>query len=306
MRFELKLKASFSLANTKDYFGGWATFGTDEPAVALVFPVEGWHKSASVVLSQQGNVITGDVSLEGDTAETAWNQALAVFSLDVDAQGWQEVGPRDPVMGNLQTKYHYLRPVLFYSPYEAAAAFIIGHRISIAQRRLIVQAMAQQFGDKLQVKDTTLYALPRPQVLREMTEFTGLNAEKIHRLHGIAEAALDGRLNRARLLSMPIEKALVELRSLRGVGDFFAQGILYRGAGIVDQLTNDDTSKQAIQLAYELPDLPTQADVLRIAEAWRPYGMWAEVLLHVWLRREAGGPRRQPDRRPLSPFGDKF
>ena len=32
-------------------------------------------------------------------------------------------------------------------------------------------------------------------------------------------------------------------------------------------------------------------EVFERAEVWRPYRMWASVLLHVWFRRETGGPQ---------------
>jgi len=47
-------------------------------------------------------------------------------------------------------------------------------------------------------------------------------------------------------------------------------------------------------VGYELSAPPSQAEVLAIAENWKPYRMWTEVLLHVWLRREVGLPRRRP------------
>jgi DNA-3-methyladenine glycosylase II len=49
-----------------------------------------------------------------------------ILSLDVDGSGFPEVGVRDPVVGELQVRYPGLRPVLFYSPYEASAWAIIG------------------------------------------------------------------------------------------------------------------------------------------------------------------------------------
>ena len=59
----------------------------------------------------------------------------------------------------------------------------------------------------------------------------------------------------------------------------------------------------AVQRLYGLATTPDQATLRQMAEAWRPYRMWATVLLHVWLRREGGGPprkeqpaaRRRPD-----------
>jgi len=155
------------------------------------------------------------------------------------------------------------------------------------------QAMAQEVGEKVTVGEQTQHAFPRPHVLRELASFKGVSAEKMQRLHAIAQAALDGLLERAYLRSLPTEQALEKLRSLQGIGEFFAQGILMRGAGLVDEVTDDEVTKEAVQLAYKLPEPPDQNAVLHIAEAWHPYRMWALVLLHVWLRREQGGPHRQ-------------
>jgi len=92
---------------------------------------------------------------------------------------------------------------------------------------------------------------------------------------------------------MPITNALEQLKSLAGVGPFFAEGILFRGAGVVDEITNDDLTPYAVQKAYQLAALPNRKELLTIAESWKPYRMWATVLLHVWLRREVGLPSKR-------------
>jgi DNA-3-methyladenine glycosylase II len=295
MRFVHPVSGPFALDHSENYFGGWLRAGTERGTIAMAFPVEGWRTSAAVVLHQpQPDTLEGEVNGAGDDAARAWVQALAVLSADCDGSGWPAVAQRDPVMGELQAKYQYLRPVLFYSPYEAAAAFLIGHRISIQQRRNISAALAERHGDAISVNGNIYHAFPRPQVLAGLTEFPGVSAEKFERLHGVAAAALEGWLDRATLRAMPPDKALARLRTLRGVGDFFAQGILLRGAGLVDAVTDEDVTKEAVQRAYYLPRRPSHQQVVEIAENWRPYRMWGNVLLHVWLRREQGGPHRAP------------
>ena len=76
--------------------------------------------------------------------------------------------------------------------------------------------------------------------------------------------------------------------------DFIAQGIVLRGAGVADEVPFDDVTAQAVQQAYELPTAPDRTSILARAEAWRPYRMWATVLLHQQLRREG---------RPFRPAG---
>ncbi len=290
-RFQVVPRGPFSLGDESEFFGGWPPLQADPSAVAMAFPVEGWRTSAAVVVRQTPAAITGEVhGATGPDAEAAWNQALAVLSLDVDGSGFPEVGWRDPVIGRLQQTYRFLRPVCFHSPYEAAANFVMGQRGSIRQARATRMAMARELGDAIRVGEERLYAFPPPQALAGMAGFPGLSAEKVKRLQVVARAAMDGLLDRARLRAMPVEQALETLRALHGIGPFSAQGTLFRGAGLVDGVPDDDVTKQAVQRAYTLDRQPGHVRVLEIAENWRPYRMWTTVLLHLWLRREAGGP----------------
>jgi DNA-3-methyladenine glycosylase II len=282
-------KGPFDLSRSREFFGGWPSAPSDAEAIVMAFPVEGWRTGAAVVVRQQrGGRIVGEVSGAGADVVKAWRQALATLSLDVDGRSYAALGRRDAVIGGLQRQYGLMRPTLFCSPYEAAAHFVLSHRRSIAQSRATRAALAQEHGDRIEIDGVTFYAFPRPQVLRKLRVARGLDAERLVRLHGIADAALDGTLDRRRLRRLSIGRALMEIRGLRGIGEFFAQGILFRGAGIVDNITNDEQLRLAVQRAYGMSALPDPAEVERIAERWRPYRMWAEVLLVLQLFREGG------------------
>jgi DNA-3-methyladenine glycosylase II len=293
VHFELVPSGPFDLENQASRFGGWPELGD---GIVMAFPIEGWNSSAAVLMRQRDTRISGEVrgAAKAD-AERAWKQALATVSLDVDGTGFVEVGRRDPIIGRLQAEYRNLRPVLFHSPYEAACAFVIGHRITILQTRRIRQRMAEEAGATIDADGTAFKAFPDPQALLRLEEFPGVSSMKIERLHHVARAALDGMLDRVRLRSLPEPDALTQLRTLPGIGEFFAQGILMRGAGLVDAVADDDITPRAIQLLYGLRERPDRAAVHKRAESWRPYRMWAVVLLNVWLRsqpRDVMGPRQ--------------
>src|SRR3989475_9621068 len=271
-RFELVPQGPFALGVEARRFGGWPRHGD---AVVMAFPVEGWQGSAAVLMHQRGNTIAGDVHVTGKAdTQRAWRQALATVSLDVDGRGFVEVGGRDPVIGRLQAEYGNLRPVLFHSPYEAACAFVIGHRITILQTRRIRQRLAEEAGARIEIDGTAFRAFPDPRALLALEAFPGIAPVKIERLHQVARAALEGTLDRARLRSFAVPDALTQLRTLPGIGEFFAQGILMRGAGLVDTVTEDDLTPRAIQLLYALPERPERDAVLKRAEGWRRYRMW--------------------------------
>jgi len=282
----------YDLADQSQYFGGWPTLEQDPQTVVLVFPVESWDGSAAVTASQASDGAVQLVAHGDAPAAQAVAQALAVLSLDVDATGWPDVGARDQVMGDLQRRYRFVRPVLFPTPYEAAAHFVLGHRRSAAQARRLRTALADSHGDHVTIGDQVLHAFPRPQVLAKVATFPGVETARLERLHAIAAAALDGTLDRGRLRGLEEAEALAQLRQLPGVGDFFAQGILHRGAGSTDSVTRDELSLHAIRSAYDLSDTTPPAQVLEIGERWRPFRMWATVLLHIDMRRSGALPAR--------------
>jgi DNA-3-methyladenine glycosylase II len=297
--FSCEPSGPFDLAHQNSYFGGWPTLAGDPEAIVMAFPLEGFEHAAAVVLRQQGDgLISGEVhGSHGTQADTAWKQALAAISLDVDATGWAAVGSRDPVIGRLQVHYRHLRPTLFHSPYEAAAAFVIGHRISIRQARAMRARLAEELGTSIRLDGGTFHAFPTPGQLLAAGALPGINETKTARLRAIADAAQDGWLARGPLRTMQQDDALAKLQTLPGIGAFFSKGILHRGAGTIDALLDDEITRFAIVEAYGARTASAQA-VEQIAELWRPYRTWTGVLLRLSARPELRLPARHQTRRP--------
>ena len=267
----------------------------------MAFPVEGWTGSAAVGLSQDADAQPVHGRVAGVDPGAARVQALRAVSLDHDGRGWADVGVRDPLIGRLQAEHRYLRPVCFYSAYEAATSFVIGQRIARRQGALIKEWLGEQAGDRIELDGRTFVAFPRPQRLLEIRDAPGLPAEKIARLHGLAQAALDGRLDTERLRSLPTAEAVAELRELRGVGPFTAAGILLRGCGVADEIpAEDDLTRTAIADLYGLPEPLGDAAFDEITDRWRPFRMWAIVLLRVGWGRSRPNASYRREGRPRS------
>ncbi|MFD7663647.1 DNA-3-methyladenine glycosylase family protein [Streptomyces sp. NPDC059788] len=229
----------------------------------------------------------------GERATTAepTDQALGaqiarILSLDVDGTGFPDLGA-DAVMAGLMAQYPGLRPVCFHSPYEAAAWAIIGNRIRMSQAAAVKARIAREYGHHAHVAGRTLHAFPTPAGLLALTHMPGLTALKIERLHALAEAALDGQLDAARLRDLPADYALAELRDLPGIGPFSAELILIRGAGHPDVFPRHEPRvHQAVAAAYGLPAAAAAdfAHLSKIADRWKPYRSWAAFLLRVRLQ----------------------
>ena len=291
--YEIVPSGPFSLEAAQSFAGGFAAGigagGVSETGIAMAFPVEGWQGSAVAHVTQADDMVLVRLSTTGkpDTA-AARRQVARCLSLDHDGAGWPEVGQRDKVIGQLQQQYDYLRPVCFYSAYEAITSFLIGQRIARRQSARIKAWLSEQLGDRIELDGVTHAAFPQPQRLLELTDAPGLNAVKVERLHGLARAALDGRLDTERLRSLPVAEAMEELMQLNGVGGFTAEGTILRGCGVIDELPRDPMNRDAIAELYGLATLD-DARWAQITERWRPYRMWATVLLRVgWERQQPG------------------
>jgi DNA-3-methyladenine glycosylase II len=294
--FEIRPRGPFSLAAAQGFAGGFAAgIGggeVGETSIVMSFPVEGWQSSAAVELRQRpdGVVIGRTDASEAQVPAIAW-QAARCLSLDHDGTDWPAVGERDPVMGRAQRTYHYLRPVCFYSAYEAATSFVIGQRISRRQSARVKAGLSRLAGDEPTVDGRAYAAFPRPQRLLDLKEIPGLSAQKTTWLQGLARAALDGRLDSEIIRTQPRDESLAALQDLPGVGPFTAEGIRLRGCGVVDEIPEaEEISVRAAADLYDRPALD-RSGYADLADAWRPYRMWAVVLLRVAWERGSGGRR---------------
>jgi DNA-3-methyladenine glycosylase II len=302
--FTLPAKGPFSLASSIAFLKGFAPASYDAApgeALELAFPVERSWQTAAVRVTAYPRGVHGEIvrprPAAGELTEAVRTQTARILSLDVDGSGFPAVGARDKVIARLQDRYPGLRPVCFYSPYEAAAWTIIGHRLRIRQAAAIKARMAEQFGRPVAFGDRTVHAFPPPQRLAELQEFPGLTGRKPEWLRALAAAALKGRLDAATLRALPPEQAIAQLKELPGIGDFSAELVLLRGAGDPDRAPHHEPRlDRAVALAYDLPEAPTGTELDRISDNWKPYRTWVCLLLRTQLEDEASGTSANPAR----------
>jgi DNA-3-methyladenine glycosylase II len=69
--------------------------------------------------------------------------------------------------------------------------------------------------------------------------------------------------------------------AVKGVGAWTAQMFLMFQLGRPDVLASGDLGlRRAVERAYELPDLPSTAELAAIAAPWRPYR--TRACRHLW------------------------
>jgi DNA-3-methyladenine glycosylase II len=280
--FDLRLAAGFGFGPDE------GRRDADEAVMRLAFVTDDLDHHAGVVLTQDAEGrVHGTAETDGDL-DAVRAQVARVLSLDHDGRPFLEAGERDPVLGAIQQRYPGLRPVLFHSPYEAAAWALISHRRPAAQAAATRAGLAQRLGATFDLAGQTLHAFPRPERLLEITAGPGLPDVKVERLHALARAALDGRLDVARLQAMDPDDAMTDLQQLAGIGPFWSALLVVRATGLADVLpTSEPRLLHAVQNAYNLPDAPDAPALTTLAEPWRPRRTWACVLLRYAAGRDA-------------------
>ena len=169
--------------------------------------------------------------------------------------------------------------------YGALLFQVTGQQLSVAATRRTLARIEDLFGGHLPAP-TELLAVD-PGRLRE----AGLSWRKVGTLRDLAERLTDGRLDQDALSKLPDDELVAELTTITGIGPWTVQGALLIALGREDVVLPGDLAlRKAILAAYRLDHLPTQQEVLDIAEKWRPYRSLATSYLFSAAYEPAGAP----------------
>jgi DNA-3-methyladenine glycosylase II len=171
---------------------------------------------------------------------------------------------------------------------------VAGQQLSVAATRHTVARIQALFGGHLPAPAELLAV--DPSQLRE----AGLSWRKIGTLRDLAERMSDGRLDREVLSVLPDEELMTALTAIPGIGPWTVQGVLLIALRREDVVLPGDLAlRKAIQAAYRLDHLPSQQEVLDIAEKWRPYRSLATSYLFSAAFEPADAPPVARRRRKL-------
>jgi DNA-3-methyladenine glycosylase II len=186
----------------------------------------------------------------------------------------------DPVLGALVTAHGPLdekerrrgRPD---DAYGALLRAIVGQQLSVKAARTIYDRLCALYGDRTptprELIDTD------PEELRKV----GLSRAKAAYLRDLAEHVEDDELDLGRLPELPDEEVSEQLIAIKGLGRWTVDMFLMFHLGRPDVLPVGDLGiRRAVQVAYGLEELPTPAELTRIAELWRPHRTLA--CLYLW------------------------
>ena len=177
-----------------------------------------------------------------------------------------EGGPIDPA-----TDRRGSRP----DAYEAIARAIVGQQLSTKAAASIWGKLQDAFGGKMPTPGELLGADD------DVLSGAGLSRAKAGFLRDLATRVTDGRLDLKRLPDLADEDVVAALIEIHGVGTWTAEMFLIFHLGRPDVMATGDLGiRRAVQIAYELEELPPPAELERISQPSRPYRTLA--CLYLW------------------------
>jgi DNA-3-methyladenine glycosylase II len=190
----------------------------------------------------------------------------------VDPRAREFLRNSDPVLARVIDAHPDFRPHAWIDALPQLDAFgmlifqVTGQQLSVGATRAILSRLEQSFGGHLPSPAELLAA--DPQVVRA----SGLSTRKGATLRALAERFVDGRLSDDALSRMTDEEIEAALTDVSGIGPWTAHGFLIFVLDRPDVLLSGDLAlRHAVQRLYRLDRLPTEAEMVEVAERWRPY-----------------------------------
>jgi DNA-3-methyladenine glycosylase II len=150
--------------------------------------------------------------------------------------------------------------------FGAALFQVTGQQLSVAATRRTIGRIKLLFDGHLPSPSELLGV--EPIQLRA----AGLSRRKVETLRDLAARLSDGRLDADALALLSDDDFVSALTEIPGIGPWTAQGVLLVALRREDVVRPGDLAlRKAIRGAYELDRLPSEQEVLAVAENWRPF-----------------------------------
>jgi len=153
--------------------------------------------------------------------------------------------------------------------FEMLARAIVFQQLSTKAARTIYGRLEEAAGGAL-----------TPQAIQNLSvgemRRAGLSRQKLGYIRDLAEHALSGKVDFAKLPAMSDEEVIVSLTDIKGVGVWTAHMFLLFSLRRPNVLPVGDLGvRMAIQRAYRKRKMPTPKQVEQIARGWHPYCSYA-------------------------------
>jgi DNA-3-methyladenine glycosylase II len=178
----------------------------------------------------------------------------------------------DPVLGKVIDEHPDFNPQQWLEQLPKMDAFgalvfqVVGQQLSVNSVRAILGRLEERYGGRL----------PEPQELLdtdpEAIRGAGLSRRKVETLRTLAERFIADGLGEESFLSGSDEEIEATLTAIPGIGPWTVRGFLIIGLDRPDVFPSGDlVLRRAVMRLYGLDQMPSEEELLEMAERWRPF-----------------------------------
>jgi DNA-3-methyladenine glycosylase II len=208
-----------------------------------------------------------------------------------DSQALAHLRSADPILARVIDAHAgfdprgWLRELAAMDSFGALIFMVTGQQLSVRSAAHILSRIQDLFGGRLP-SPAALLATDPGELLK-----TGLSRRKVATLRAVADKFADGSLSDEELRRLSDDEILDRLTAIPGIGPWTVHGILIIALDRADVVLPGDLAlRKAIKRSYQLDHLPSQQEVLQIAEPWRPYRSLATAYLFQVALEDPGAP----------------
>ncbi len=175
----------------------------------------------------------------------------------------------DVILGSIITRVGPCKMTYRDPTFEMLARAIVFQQLSTKAARTIYGRLEEAAGGQL-----------TPEAIQNLSigemQRAGLSRQKLSYIRDLAEHALNGKVDFAKLPAMSDDEVIAALTDIKGIGVWTAHMFLLFSLRRPNILPVGDLGvRMAIQKAYKKRKLPTPKQIEQIAKSWHPYCSYA-------------------------------
>jgi DNA-3-methyladenine glycosylase II len=191
-----------------------------------------------------------------------------------------DLSKADPVLARLIDAHPDLDPRAWLEDLPPMDAFgvlvfqVIGQQLSVRATRRILDRLQTRFGGRLPTP-AELLAVDPEEIAR-----VGLSRRKVTTMREVAQRFADGRWREDELRTLSDREIEDRLTTVSGIGPWTVHGFLIVAFDRKDVVLPGDLAlRKSIRRVYGMDHMPSEAEVVALAERWRPWRSLASAYL---------------------------
>jgi AraC family transcriptional regulator of adaptative response / DNA-3-methyladenine glycosylase II len=202
-----------------------------------------------------------------------------MFDLEANLEPVREHLKRDPLLFDVVNEFPSVRLPGAWDPFEFAIRAILGQQISVKAATTLASRIAatcgKACGDSFP-EDLTHFFPTAEEMAGADISSLGITGKRQETIRHLLEAVLSGAISLER--GQALDSFVENFTSLKGIGPWTAHYLGMRALGLTDAFPASDLGvRKALAVNG---NLPSESEVNRRAEQWRPWRAYAA--LYLW------------------------